>query len=92
MYQILLRSPIEGFCNLVSQIPNPKSRSHILQTGIWFLERARTTKISPTEKLLWSERIAEKPDTGGRARIFQITASAAVVGYFCPYDRNLVFP
>ena len=30
-----------------TRFPNPKSQ--ILRTGIWFLERVLTTKISPTE-------------------------------------------
>ena len=63
-----------------TRFPNPKSQ--ILQTGIWFLERVLTTKISPTEKLLWSERITKNQIPVVRAKYLQISASAAVVVYF----------
>ena len=70
---------IEGLCNLVSQIPNPKfqtpnpksqtpnPKSCKPESGFWNA-LILTTKISPTEKLLWAERITETPDSGWRAR------------------------
>ena len=63
-----------------TRFPNPKSQ--ILRTGIWFLERVLTTKISPTENCHGQNELRKTQIPVVRAKYLQISASAAVVGHF----------
>ena len=71
---------MEGFCKRVSQIPVPSSQ--IPETGIWVLERVLTTTISPTENCYGQNELQENQIPVVQAKYFQISASAADIGYF----------